>query len=654
MKVCPGNVLDIAGTETLCSWALVTRLRPGSRSAERWAPGGSIPRTQHGLNSHLYQAFAETFGTESLLVSLALGRVKEPPFEVKAVQELKASAIAELHRRGIQLERKTGDREDVPIDYRYLDLLLRAAGDPEYAQGIRLGPGVRMPRLPALYKQKKRWRIPEQADPLVYLECPQAGVTWRRNFSSLDQWKDKALEVLHDQSARGQVLILPEHEARRRYPDLVVASLGAICKDKPNGEVTARVLFDGTHGLWVNRRTRIRDQERSPIASDLKRALHEKATRGERTFALSADVSEAHRQVLVHPQDWHLLGCQVVPGADVFTHTVGTFGVSSASYYWSRVAGSIGRLAQYLVGKLSTSWHMLVADDFMQECGGPRYRMGLIIFFVFWSTCGVPLSWSKTAGGDSLVSVGFEILLRSYSLGLSHWRAEWFVKWTTKVAIARTIHMAAFEEGLGRIMFVVGALEHERPFLGPLYKFMTMHPSNAVRRIPPYVGFILRYLAGQIQLQRHYECGTFYSTDSCAPRVDAQASDVRAGLGGWFPTRGSDGVISVWDSPWFSMEVAQKDFPWVYERGNKPSLVFSTIEALAIVAALKLRYGQEGLAESKKIMVVPSVRDNRGNGAVLKKNNVDEVSVLGSHDGASCVHETAADQDDCRVGAPGV
>ena len=251
--------------------------------------------------------------------------------------------------------------------------------------------------------------------------------------------------------------------------------------------------------------------------------------------------------------------------------------MSSASYYWSRVAGSIGRLAQYLVGKLSTSWHMLVADDFMLECGGPRYRMGLIFFFVLCSTCAefrcpgerqqVEILWS---GSD------FEILLRSYSLGLSQRRAEWFVKWTTQVATARTIHMAAFEEGLSRIMFVVGALEHERPFLGPLYNFMTMHPRNAVRRIPPYVGFILRYLAGQIQIQRHYECGTFYSTDSCAPRVDAQASDVRAGLGGWFPTRGSDGIVSVWNSPWFSIEVTQRRiFRGCMRKGNKPSLVIS-------------------------------------------------------------------------------
>ena len=90
--------------------------------------------------------------------------------------------------------------------------------------------------------------------------------------------------MLNDQASRGQVLVLPEREARRRYSDLVVASLGAIRKDKPNGEVTARVLFDGTHGLSVNGRTRTRDQERAPIASDLKRALREKSSHKTGTY----------------------------------------------------------------------------------------------------------------------------------------------------------------------------------------------------------------------------------------------------------------------------------------------------------------------------------------------------------------------------------
>ena len=76
-------------------------------------------------------------------------------------------------------------------------------------------------------------------------------------------------------------------------------------------------------------------------------------------------------------------------------------------------------------------------------------------------------------------------------MGISQRRADWFIRWSTEVASSPTIHMKTFEEGLGRIMFVAGALEHERPFLGPLYKFLILHPRNAMRRVPPYVSFIL-------------------------------------------------------------------------------------------------------------------------------------------------------------------
>ena len=189
-----------------------------------------------------------------------------------------------------------------------------------------------MPRLPALYKPKKKWRLPSQVDPLDYLECaPDRSGVWPRNYASLREFEKQVLDVMHDQASRGQIIVMTEPEARSRYPDLVVASLGAQRKQKPGGKVTARVLFDGTHGLCVNSKTRLRDQERAPIAADLKRSMREKSRIGELTFALSADVTEAHRQVPIHPDDWHLLGCQVSPGGDVFINTVGTFGIASAS-----------------------------------------------------------------------------------------------------------------------------------------------------------------------------------------------------------------------------------------------------------------------------------------------------------------------------------
>ena len=57
---------------------------------------------------------------------------------------------------GIYLRKENEDRGDVRIDYnRFLDLLLRAVKDPQFslgdsARGVRVGPGRRLPRQPAL------------------------------------------------------------------------------------------------------------------------------------------------------------------------------------------------------------------------------------------------------------------------------------------------------------------------------------------------------------------------------------------------------------------------------------------------------------------------------------------------------------------------
>ena len=84
----------------------------------------------------------------------------------------------------------------------------------------------------------------------------------------------------------------------------------------------------------------------------------------------------------------------------MFIITVGTFGVASGSYYWSRVATAIGPLSQYLAGSSAYTWHMLVADDFHLDAGDANCWAALFHFFTLCATANVPLSWGKTAGGD--------------------------------------------------------------------------------------------------------------------------------------------------------------------------------------------------------------------------------------------------------------
>ena len=121
---------------------------------------------------------------------------------------------------------------------------------------------------------KRRWRLPQQADPLDYAEDKAQGEgIWRRNYASLAGLSGKVLEVLHDQASKGQVLVCTEEKAKGALPVLTIASHAAQKKVKPNGVVSARVLFDGSNGTEVNSRTRVRDQERALVAADLRRCV---------------------------------------------------------------------------------------------------------------------------------------------------------------------------------------------------------------------------------------------------------------------------------------------------------------------------------------------------------------------------------------------
>ena len=48
-------------------------------------------------------------------------------------------------------------------------------------------------------------------------------------------------------------------------------------------------------------------------------------------------------------------------------------------------------------------------------------------------------------------------------------------------------------------------------------------------------------------------------------------------------------------------------------------LVISTLEALAVLLALKVFFGETGREHDAKVQIMPTWTDNRGNGSALKK-----------------------------------
>ena len=148
------------------------------------------------------------------------------------IAELKSKIIDYLSTQG-HLQRATEDRSDFPVDYRFLHLLLIASDDPEVglgelSRGVRIGPGAKLPRLPAIFAAKRKWRLLRQEDPTDYLESiEESGAEWRKNDATLGPLLEEVEKVMEDQRARGQVLKLTEDDARTQFQGLVFASLGA-------------------------------------------------------------------------------------------------------------------------------------------------------------------------------------------------------------------------------------------------------------------------------------------------------------------------------------------------------------------------------------------------------------------------------------------
>ena len=111
------------------------------------------------------------------------------------------------------------------------------------------------------------------------------------------------------------------------------------------------MVHDGTHGVKVNPGIVIRDQCRNPSVAEQRAIMDLGRDNPGPHFLLKGDVSKAHRRVRVCRRDWGLQACRLLDDDTVWLNTVGTFGIGSAGYYWSRALAVIARVLLCLLGK---------------------------------------------------------------------------------------------------------------------------------------------------------------------------------------------------------------------------------------------------------------------------------------------------------------
>ena len=252
------------------------------------------------------------------------------------------------------------------------------------------------------------------------------------------------------------------------YPskEIMVAALGAI--KKPDGSV--RPLHDGTHYVQVNNRIVIYEQLQYPGPQDTSGVVREVRETGESLFTLSADISAAHRRVKVRREDWRLLACGSESSSKViWANKVGTFGISSALIWWSRLFSLVGRLVMRVMGQ--EKFHQTVyVVDLHAAFIGERKFINLWIMAALYETLGTPFAYKKFSGGIVAQFVGYNIDYKMAALGITEKRGAWLLEFLENLKRDRfTVHMRRFAEFLGRLGFVSRVLCWMKPHLAPLY-----------------------------------------------------------------------------------------------------------------------------------------------------------------------------------------
>ena len=601
----------------------------GFCSPGRWAPaarrlpdGPAAREMQDALEAAIL-AWEEMAGGPQQLraryFEIVSGDLEESPVppEVQAVFD--AALDATIRRHGADPAPRSGDREQQFL-VRRMEAALTLMGDPDaavlgtdYAKGVRVGVGVRMPRARAVFGRKTKWKLPEETE--------EEAVEWKENYSSAREHPEiLAAQLEKDEKARPPRIILMERrEAERRWPGRLFVGALAVIEEAPG---KWRIVHDATHEVLVNHRIRVRDQLACPLAMDMQATQEEMLADGRSHYGLVVDVEGAHRTVVVAEEDW---GYQVSsPFADrppgdpeerLAVNPCGTFGLGSAAYWWGRLGAHLERWLHYVLGRRYREFFSaLFADDKRLVARGPHWVRILLMCLVALAAFGAQLKWTKVGGGQVYEWIGYAEDLTRFALGISVKRRDWLLKWIGDTLELGAVLVQEMQEVVGRFGFAYQVLEYDRPFLAPIYAWVAAVPPGSCLEVPAMLKLVLRWLARRLR-ERHMipalERGE--EGDDELFRADARATDEVASVGGWECAGGK----TPGEARWFAVELNVDNALWVFE-SKTPQRKIAALELFATLLCVMLFLPERPLREAGRLLMSGGT-DNEGNGYLLDR-----------------------------------
>eukprot|EP00439_Symbiodinium_sp_Y106_P027995 s905_g3.t1 len=313
-------------------------------------------------------------------------------------------------------------------------------------------------------------RVPDVFEPKVKWNPSEAEGefvdTKAENYSSAVESMAQIKEQIEADLKKGFVSRMSRSEAESRYHGrLAVAALGAVPKDLESGEV--RVVHDGSFSVDVNHRIRVRDRLRDPLVDDAEAVI---------------------RQVKSEDADR--------PGI---------------------------RCCHLLAGLEWAVYHLLYSDDGLLVARGSKFGYKCLFWLFLFDLFEVPLSWRKLRGGVYLQSIGYQICLSSYQIGISERKRDWIAAWVRTTLQRGGITGRDLKSGLGRLVFVAGALRHVRPFLGVLFAWSSVLAAGTCAAFPLGVRLVLELIAQEVAGTRMADVCEWPRYPVDCFRIDAKA-----------------------------------------------------------------------------------------------------------------------------------
>eukprot|EP00435_Cladocopium_sp_Y103_P049027 s1164_g14.t1 len=353
---------------------------------------------------------------------LVTGKLQSAPFPEALLSKVRGRIAALLRDPTDAVVRDEGQ----PFYLRLLSQWLEVFRDPDvdclvntadsYATGVNVGVDAPLPRSPQVFPPKVKHRKLDgtEFNPIA------------ENYSSAQLSYKELEEKFREEEALGRMVPSKLSVLKGRYGDrLRIASMAAIVK--PDGGV--RPLHDATHSVMVNHSIRYRDQLQCPGPAEVAGIVRGAVETKEAVFCVSADIKAAHRLVKVRESDWPFLCCRADSTSDVvWMNKVGTFGVSSAPYWWAKLFAAIGRFVGHIL-QAAVFWHLVYVDDLHGAFAGLHKFDMLWIWLLAFEVIGTPFGYHKFKGGFSSDFVGFHLRYDKNQVGITTKRGSWLVDW---------------------------------------------------------------------------------------------------------------------------------------------------------------------------------------------------------------------------------